>query len=205
MAKDNTCWSCQGTGRRECYSCGSKGKFKCDSCSGSGLWYCPACGGYGNQYEGGGLCRHCHGSGGGPCRSCGGDGWKTCRRCDGIGYIRCQKCNGTGIYPPFIQTSKETLKSSKRKEEECFFATAIYQDIHAPEVQLLRRFRDEILVKNFSGRIFIALYYAWLGKTLAKIVGYFGEPGRLIFKILMGPLVRGLIRVFRNNFKINQV
>ena len=41
----------------------------------------------------------------------------------------------------------------------CFIATAVYGDSEAPEVLVLRRFRDEVLMKFLLGRGFIAAYY----------------------------------------------
>lgn len=42
----------------------------------------------------------------------------------------------------------------------CYIATAVYGDYNAPEVKILRRFRDEVLFKFMAGRLFIKLYYA---------------------------------------------
>jgi cold shock CspA family protein len=42
----------------------------------------------------------------------------------------------------------------------CFIATAVYGDAYAPEVIALRRMRDEKLVPNAAGRLFIRTYYA---------------------------------------------
>ena len=53
----------------------------------------------------------------------------------------------------------------------CYIATMAYGSYDAPEVLVLRRFRDEILKKTFLGRVFIANYYAfspWLVKFVKK-------------------------------------
>lgn len=42
----------------------------------------------------------------------------------------------------------------------CYIATMVYGDYNAPEVLVLRKFRDEKLAPYFCGRIFIAYYYA---------------------------------------------
>lgn len=41
----------------------------------------------------------------------------------------------------------------------CFVATACYGDYDAPEVKVLRRYRDEVLQHSNAGRMFIRLYY----------------------------------------------
>ena len=55
------------------------------------------------------------------------------------------------------EQAKNPIKTST---SNCFIATACYRDLYAPEVILLRKFRDEILNKHFFGRIFIKFYYA---------------------------------------------
>lgn len=42
---------------------------------------------------------------------------------------------------------------------DCFVATASYGHPDAEPVQILRRFRDEVLVEHNSGRVFTKCYY----------------------------------------------
>lgn len=41
----------------------------------------------------------------------------------------------------------------------CFIATAVYGSYDCPEVLVLRRFRDEVLLKNLIGKSFVKFYY----------------------------------------------
>jgi ankyrin repeat protein len=41
----------------------------------------------------------------------------------------------------------------------CYIATAVYGAYDAPEVLVLRKYRDEVLSKSLAGRIFISAYY----------------------------------------------
>jgi len=43
----------------------------------------------------------------------------------------------------------------------CFTATAVCGDYYAPEVNALRRFRDEMLEQSAIGRVFTKLYYQY--------------------------------------------
>jgi hypothetical protein len=52
---------------------------------------------------------------------------------------------------------------------QCFIATAV-EDYCEPEtLPALRKFRDEVLLKNFAGRGFVKVYYK-LGPNCARIV-----------------------------------
>ena len=42
----------------------------------------------------------------------------------------------------------------------CFLATAAWGSYQEPHVQVLRRFRDEVLLTNGPGRAFVSAYYA---------------------------------------------
>ena len=88
---------------------------------------------------------------------------------DPIYYYRCfialLKATGNIDIPKNIAnelgiTSKEdNQKKSQKKNTGCYIATAIYGSYEAPEVRVLRKFRDEVLQQSFLGRLFITTYY----------------------------------------------
>ena len=67
----------------------------------------------------------------------------------------------------------------------CYIATMAYGSYDAPEVLVLRRFRDEKLKRSFLGRVFIANYYAF-SPLLVKFVKKTGIADRLIRRKLDG-------------------
>ena len=71
----------------------------------------------------------------------------------------------------------------------CYIATMAYGSYDAPEVLVLRRFRDEKLNKTFLGRVFIANYYAF-SPLLVKFVKKTGIAERFIRRKLDGFVYR---------------
>lgn len=55
------------------------------------------------------------------------------------------------------------------RKHACFIATACYGDYAAPEVLVLRQYRDERLLPTRSGSFFVKLYYT-ISPPIAKIL-----------------------------------
>ncbi len=77
---------------------------------------------------------------------------------------------------------KKFLSRAQTLRSRCFIATSAYE-YESPTVQLLCRFRDEILLNYQLGKIFINLYYQ-LAPNLAHLLDRFS-----FFK----PLIRGVL------------
>ncbi|MCB0348983.1 MAG: hypothetical protein KDD37_09100 [Bdellovibrionales bacterium] len=55
---------------------------------------------------------------------------------------------------------KNFIKEAKKKQgAKCFVATAAFGSVEAPEVLILRSFRDQVLLKSTAGKIFVRSYY----------------------------------------------
>lgn len=78
-----------------------------------------------------------------------------------------------------------TIVNSFLSSIGCYIATMAYGSYDAPEVLVLRRFRDEKLNKTFMGRVFIANYYAF-SPLLVRFVKRTGFAERLIRRKLDG-------------------
>lgn len=86
---------------------------------------------------------------------------------------------------------KRGLEVKKAKKSGgCYVATCVYGSYDCPEVWTLRRFRDDILSKNFFGRLFIKCYYA-VSPTAVKLFG-----GYLWFhKLFKAPLDKLVVKL----------
>ena len=76
----------------------------------------------------------------------------------------------SGKVTPFVQGSNHHLKTGKTKFEGCFIATVCYGGYDTPEVIELRRFRDDVLLKTTTGKLFVKLYYKF-SPDISKAIG----------------------------------
>lgn len=82
--------------------------------------------------------------------------------------------------PPAQQAA--TPSSNNQSGGGCYVATSVYGDYDAPEVRVLRLWRDEVLSRSPLGRSFISFYYA-TSPGLVRAVGtrrWFAGPSRFV-------------------------
>lgn len=77
--------------------------------------------------------------------------------------------------------------ATKTAGSGCYIATSVYGSYNAPEVRVLRRFRDQALAKTPVGRVLIVVYYA-ASVPLIRMVG-----NQMWFNALARPLLDALV------------
>ena len=71
----------------------------------------------------------------------------------------------------------------------CYIATAVYGDYDAPEVIVLREYRDSVLSKNVIGRLLIKIYYT-VSPPIAARLHRMNRINHAVKKILDGFIKR---------------
>lgn len=80
-------------------------------------------------------------------------------------------------------SSRTTTSSTSSSSGGCYIATMAYGSYEHPQVLELRKFRDEILAKSISGRIFIGFYYL-ISPKLVELLKNQNNVNALIRKAL---------------------
>lgn len=94
--------------------------------------------------------------------------------------------------------AKETSEKMAKKPTDdgwCFVATACYGDYDAPEVVILRKYRDEKLLTNWFGTLFVKFYYA-VSPPLARLIAKSETIRCFLRKHFLGPIVKCLEKGF---------
>lgn len=62
-----------------------------------------------------------------------------------------------------------TPSPKTKRNEGCYIATMAYGDYDHPQVLLLRKYRDDVLMQSFVGRMFVRTYY-FISPKLVKLL-----------------------------------
>jgi len=81
-----------------------------------------------------------------------------------------------------------TAKSSLPPSAGCFIATAAYGTPAAEQIDVLREFRDSVLLESTAGSLFVALYYQ-LSPPVADFISGSSFLRTLVRELLVDPIV----------------
>lgn len=79
--------------------------------------------------------------------------------------------------------NQPSYNSSSNTSEGCYIATAVYGSYEAPEVLILRKFRDTVLKRHLLGKVLISSYY-FVSPSIAKKLKGKGRVNNAIKQIL---------------------
>lgn len=80
-----------------------------------------------------------------------------------------------------------------KEDDRCFIATAAYGTALAEEINILRAFRDTLLLPSALGRLFVSTY-SRVSPPIARVISRFWLL-KFLVRILLWPVVR-LLRLF---------
>jgi len=87
------------------------------------------------------------------------------------------------------------VDKERLKKGGCFIATACYGDYHAPEVLVLRAYRDEQLLTHWLGRAFVKFYY-FVSPPLARLIEKSDKAKDFIRKYFLNHIIKRIKREY---------
>jgi len=84
--------------------------------------------------------------------------------CDNVGFTARRPFQPSRSSSSSSYSSSKTSSSSSSDGEGCYIATMVYGSYDAPEVLVLRKFRDKILMKSNFGKMAVKTYYKYSPK-----------------------------------------
>ena len=100
-----------------------------------------------------------------------------------------------------IREGKRTVvdpDEGQEKESQCFVVTAVYGTPLAQEVNTMRVFRDEFLLRYKAGRLFVNIYYR-VSPPVAKFISSRRSLKSLLRTVLLAPTV-SMVKMTRNRW-----
>ena len=89
----------------------------------------------------------------------------------------------------------DTFEKLKQQQtsSSCFIATACYGNYNAPEVLILRKYRDDVLLNTIIGTAFVKFYY-FVSPPLAKQLEKYDKAKSFVRKHILQPIVKKLTK-----------
>ncbi len=92
-------------------------------------------------------------------------------------------------------SSETSYTAPTSSNGHCYIATLVYGDYDHPQVKILRRFRDRVLLTSGLGRLFVRCYYRWSPRVVRMLRGH------NLINFCIRKLLDGAIHVFSKSGK----
>jgi tetratricopeptide (TPR) repeat protein len=89
----------------------------------------------------------------------------------------------------YLEARKLKDEIESIKDDRCFIATAVYGSTESAEVNVLRDYRDRVLLKSTMGRVLISSYY-FVSPYIAQVVSKSTLLKALTRVLLLEPVIR---------------
>jgi hypothetical protein len=99
----------------------------------------------------------------------------------------------------YNKETEQILKEMKQEKGGCYIATACYESPFAPEVRLLRNFRDNTLKSTYLGLLFIRIYYT-LSPRIALFLKSNPKLNRIVREFLIQPILNQITKLEKYKF-----
>jgi hypothetical protein len=90
------------------------------------------------------------------------------------------------------------ITKAKTQSSNCFIAGQCYQNIFSPELYTFRWYRDNILIMNIFGKVFIKTYYK-LGPYISVFIADKPRLKKNIIKVILHPIYKRLQNKYKQN------
>lgn len=104
-------------------------------------------------------------------------------------YSMCQNMKKWNLQTSIEYVDKLAAQHGIPKKGGCFVATVCYGDYDAPEVLILRQFRDDKLLKTFIGKVFVKFYYS-VSPFFATLISKSDLLKKMVRQYFLEPIVR---------------
>ena len=98
-------------------------------------------------------------------------------------------------------SSIQNTNNHKKQTAGCFIATAVYDTYEAPEVLILRKFRDDILLTSNIGKIFVKFYY-FFSPQMARLLSKQSKLKVIVREKFLTPFVKYVEQKYTNKQKV---
>jgi len=107
----------------------------------------------------------------------------------------------------FLSNFNATLIDTPSKTEPkkaCFVATACYGEYEAPEVLILRKYRDNVLLKSKFGKLLVKFYY-FVSPPFATLIRNSNSTKTFIRKYILEPIILKIKQTMENKIVNNEL